>query len=209
MTLFKLFLTLFLLTALLESRENPFFPTKGQKDIPYTTNKVKDISKFEHTSMTLPSSARVIKKVTIEYENLDASMGKKSITLHESIDWHLPINISQKEIQYRHKKYKKRTSYTKLASNRYIKFFGYKKTLKIITKDKIIRNFLLARPHRIVLDFKRDTKLRTYIKKNNDSVFKQIKIGNHKGYYRTVIELDGPYRYKTQKTSTGYKIILN
>jgi len=209
MILFKLFLTLFLLTTLLESRENPFFPTKGQKDIPYTTNKIKPIEEFKYSSITLPSSARVIKKVTIEYENLDASVGKKSITLNKSVDWHLPIVFSQQSKKYLQKRVVKSTKYIKLASYRYVSFFGYKQNLKIITKDKIIRNFLLAKPHRIVLDFKRDTNLRTYIKKNKNSVFKQIKIGNHNGYYRVVIELDGPYRYKTQKTSTGYKIILN
>ena len=207
--MFRLFLTIVFLFTLLHSRENPFFPSEGQKDIPYTSNKVKSIPRFEYSSITLPPSARVIKKVTIEYENLDASMEQKSVVLNNAVDWHLPINISQKPIKYvktKNKQYKKR--YTKLISNRYITLYGYKKTLKIKTKDKIIRNFLLAKPHRIVLDFKRDTNLKSYVKTNKGSIFKKIKIGNHKGYYRSVIELDGPYKYTTTKTPTGYMIIL-
>ena len=37
-----------------------------------------------------------------------------------------------------------------------------------------------------------------------NNVFKKIKVGNHKGYYRVVLELDGFYRYKMQKIKDGY-----
>ncbi|WP_294960544.1 AMIN domain-containing protein [Sulfurimonas sp.] len=206
-----LFISLFLLITL-EARENPFFPAKGEKDIPYTSNNVKSLEALKRSSITLPSSARIIKKVTIEYANLDASIETKSIILDNSIDWHLPIFISQsyaqtenktKQIQATSKKIKS-IKYKQIASVKYAKFLSSNKTLKVLSKDKIIRNFLLVNPHRIVLDFKRDASLKSYIKENKKGIFTKVRVGNHSGYYRAVIELDGQYRYKMQKISNGY-----
>ena len=199
-------ISFFLLTSL-EARENPFFPSKGEKDIPYTSNQVKLAKPLKRSSITLPSTARIIKKVTIEYENLDASLEKKSLVLDNSIDWHLPIFISQNYVQEEAKnkvKTKYSEKYKAIGSIKYAKFFALHKTLKIITKDKIIRNFLLVNPHRIVIDFKKDTNLKSYIKENKKSIFNKIRVGNHAGYYRVVVELDGTYRYKMQKISNGY-----
>ena len=208
-----LFTSLFLLITL-DARENPFFPSKGEKDIPYTSNQVKSAQPLKQSSITLPSSARIIKKVTIEYENLDATIEKKSIDLDNSIDWHLPIFVSQnyssaetktesKEVTKSPVK-KKDIKYKEIAKVKYAKFLSSQKTLKIVTKDKIIRNFLLVKPHRIVVDFKRDTSLKSYSKDNKDGIFCKVRVGNHSGYYRSVIELDGQYRYKMQKISDGY-----
>nr|WP_321267411.1 AMIN domain-containing protein [uncultured Sulfurimonas sp.] len=204
------FVSLFLLTTL-EARENPFFPAKGEKDIPYTSNKVKKLEPLKRSSITLPSSARVIKKVTIEYENLDASLEKRSIELENIIDWHLPIFISQNYSQNNSDTNEEESSvkkseikYNEIASIEFARFLSEKKNLKIITDDKIIRNFLLVKPHRIVLDFKRDTNLKSYEKENKNNIFCKVRIGNHSGYYRAVIELDGLYRYKMQKVSDGY-----
>ncbi|MDY0238878.1 MAG: AMIN domain-containing protein, partial [Campylobacterales bacterium] len=44
-------------------------------------------------------------------------------------------------------------------------------------------------------------------KDNKNSIFSKIRVGNHAGYYRAVIELDGLYRYNMQKIPDGY--ILN
>jgi len=198
----------------LQARENPFFPSKGENDIPYTSNKVKSAIPLKQSSITLPSSARIIKKVTVEYENLDASIGKQSIELDNSVDWHLPIFISQNYSQTQTKtqtqkiKKKKIIKYKEIASVKYVKFLASQENLKVVTKDKIIRNFLLVNPHRIVLDFKRDTNLKSYTKNNDKGIFCKIRVGNHKGYYRAVIELDGQYQYKMQKLSNGYSFKL-
>ncbi len=203
-----------ILLLTLQARENPFFPSKGEKDIPYTSNQVKMALPLKRSSITLPSSARIIKKVTVEYENLDASIETRSIELDNSIDWHLPIFISQnysqdqtKEITKKPKK-NKNIKYKKIASVKHATFLSSNKTLKIITHDKIIRNFLLVKPHRIVVDFKRDTNLRSYTKENPKGVFCKVRVGNHSGYYRAVIELDGHYRYMMKKNSDGYIFIL-
>jgi len=210
--LIKVLFVLFFLFITLEARENPFFPAKGEKDIPYTSNQVKSTQPLKRSSLTLPSSARIIKKVTIEYENLDATIDKKSIDLDNSIDWHLPIFISQNYTQSETKaemkeekpKKKETIEYKEIASVKHAKFLSWQKTLKIVTQDKIIRNFLLVKPHRIVVDFKRDTNIKSYSKDNKGDVFCGVRVGNHAGYYRAVIELDGQYRYTMQKVSDGY-----
>lgn len=205
-----------ILLASIEARENPFFPAKGEKDIPYTTNQPQTIEPLKRSSITLPSSARIIKKVTIEYENLDASVEQRSIELKNRVDWHLPIFISQsygdtqtEDIQEKKQEVSKKVvqEYREIASIKYAKFLQSSKSLKIVTEDKIIRNFLLVKPHRIVLDFKRDATIQSYSKENKESIFSKIRVGNHDGYYRAVIELDGLYRYSMKKVSDGY--ILN
>ncbi len=208
-----LLISFFLLT--LQARENPFFPAQGGEDVLYTPSQTKTSPPLKRSSITLPSSARAIKKVTIEYENLDASIDEKSIVLNNSIDWHLPIFISQSYSQTKtattikaDRRSQSKTKYKKIAAVKYVSFYSAQKTLKIVTNDTIIRNFLLVEPHRIVLDFKRDTNLRSYSKENPKDIFCKIRVGNHAGYYRAVVELDGLYRYKMQKVSNGYILTL-
>jgi hypothetical protein len=204
------------LLNILYARENPFFPAKGEVNMPYTSNKDRSLPPLKKATITLPSQARIIKKVTLEYKCLDGSIEKKSIELQNSVDWHLPIVISQNysiDLKQQDKNLissnKTKKSFKKLASFKYGVFFASKTTLKIVTKDKIIRNFMLVDPHRIVIDFSRDTNLKTYTKINKNSVFKKIRIGNHSKYYRVVIELDGQYRFTKQKIPDGYIFVLH
>lgn len=216
----RVFFTALFLIISLDARENPFFPSAGEKDLPFTSNEDRKIPQLKRASITLPSHARVVKKVTIEYENLDASLETKSIDLNHAIDWHLPVFISQnyanqravdKEIiipKNEKAVVKKETAYKKVAGIEHARFFVSDNKLKIVNGDKLLRNFLLGQPHRIVLDFKKDTAMKTYIKKLENSVFTKIRIGNHDGYYRIVIELDGYYRYKLKKQPDGCLITL-
>jgi hypothetical protein len=205
----RVFLVTFFLIINIQARENPFFPSQTDEDLTVTSNKEQQILSLERASITLPSSARIIKRVTIEYENMDASIQKKSIDLDNLIDWHLPIFVSQSYTEQKVQKTQmKKEVFNLVAEIEYAKFFISKKSLKITTEDKILRNFLLAKPHRIVMDFKRDSSVKTYIKKFQDSPFTKVRIGNHNGYYRVVIELDGYYRYKLKKLSDGCLITL-
>lgn len=213
----KLVLITFFLFINTQARENPFFPSLGEEDLPYTSNENKKTSYLGKASLSLPSTARRIKKVTIEYENLDASIEKKSIDLDNTIDWHLPIFISQsyksaKKNETNNRKFEvlKKTpqSYDTKLELKNVKFFIAQSSLKIVNNDKLIRNFLLPQPHRIVMDFKKDSRMRGSVKKIKNSVFTKVKIGNHDGYYRVVLELDGYYRYKLKKQAEGYIITL-
>jgi len=210
----KLFLATVLLIVNTQARENPFFPSQGEEDLPFTSNENKQIPKLQRVSISLPSTARVIKKVTIEYENLDASSESKSIDLDNTVDWHLPIFISQSYTKQKTLEMKSKTSekskltYKEVAKIKHAKFLVSKKSLKIITEDKLIRNFLLPQPHRIVMDFKRESTMKSYMKNIPNSVFTKVRIGNHNTYYRVVIELDGYYRYKLKNLSNGCLITL-
>jgi hypothetical protein len=50
--------------------------------------------------------------------------------------------------------------------------------------------------------------MKSYVKKIPNSIFKEVRIGNHDGYYRVVVELDGLYRYDFKKVVDGYIIKL-
>jgi len=201
----KIFLiTLFLLLSL-EARENPFLPTPGEEDIPLTSNKDYSKPPLKRATIEIPKYARILQKVTIEYKNLDGLVESKSIELDNTIDWHLPIFISQSYNQEKNKQnIKKDKKFKQVASMKHASFLIADKKLKIITKDKVIRNFLLVQPHRIVIDFDKDTRLKGFTKRNKKSVFSKIRVGNHDKYYRVVLELDGYYRYKMKKISDGY-----
>ena len=217
-----MFIIFVLLTSLI-ARENPFFPSSGEKAIPVTSNLNEELPPLKRATLTLPSTARVIEGVTVKYKSLDGSRHTQSIELDNSVDWHLPIFISQnygsdekkaeKTTEPKKAKIQKaqtqKISYKKIAAIKLISFYVKDKKLKVITKDKIIRDFLLVKPHRIVCDLKRDTNIKSFVKDTSkDSRFTKIRIGNHDGYYRVVIELDGYYRYKMKKSEDGYIFTL-
>jgi len=203
-------LFLLLVPIMLFSRENPFFPVNSQESMPLTTNKKEIIPPLKQAAMKLPSTARVIESVTVSYKNLDGSIATKKIDLHNSIDWHLPLFISQTyTIEKKQKSFQREKRYKKVVSLKFITFYISGKNLKIETTDKMLRNFLLVKPHRIVCDFKGDTDIGSFIKKLKEkSVFKKIHVGTHDGYYRVVVQLDGYYQYKITKIKGGYIFTL-
>ncbi len=206
---------LILITAFLflnlDARENPFFPSSGEKDLPNTTNKDLSVSPLKRAALSLPSSARRVQKVTIEYKNLDGSIEKKDIELNNAIDWHLPIFISQSMGDLTQKTVSKKTTSTKykhLYTSKNVKFYQKDKELKIVSNDKILRDFLVTNPYKLVIDFKKDVNLKSETKNLNTPVFKKIVLGTHDGYYRAVITLDGQYKYSKVKKPYGYVIQL-
>lgn len=204
-----IFLSILLITALY-ARENPFFPAEGS-DVSLTTNIITQVPPLKRASITLPSTARTVESVTVSYKNLDGTISEKTIQLSNSIDWHLPLFISQNYCNERsaHKQTRRNTTkklqpYVEVAHLAFVRFKVRKNEIFVQTNDAMLRSFLLARPHRIVCDFKRDTDIRSFVKKVNKANVVQIRVGTHKGYYRVVIELDGNYRYTIKKTKNGY-----
>ncbi len=219
MILIRVLLISSLIFLFLEARENPFFPSEGERDILITSNEESDIQPLKRATITLPSQARVLQKVTIEFKNLDGSLESKSIELNNAVDWHIPIFITQSYTQQENsiqlqasgqvqKSASRQDSYQSIASIKHLSLLSSQKSLKLVTKDEVLRNFPLVNPHRLVVDFKRDSNMKSYIKKIQNSIFKEVRIGNHDGYYRAVIELDGLYRYNFKKISDGYLIEL-
>ena len=206
----KLFGITLLLFSLLDARENPFFPSDGEMDMPLSSNLSQMQEPLKRATITLPSTARNLQSVSVTYKNLDGSIEKKNIQLNNSIDWHLPLFISQNygstpSEPIENKTLVKEKKYVKVASLPFSSLFVGEREFKIITTDKLMRDFLLVKPHRIVCDFQRDIDVRSYVKEVQEkSIVTRVRFGNHKGYYRVVIELDGYYRYKLQKIKNGY-----
>ncbi len=202
---------------ILNARENPFFPVENVQDISFTSNQVTKLPMLKRATVTLPSTARTLESITVTYKNLDGSIADKKVLIQNAIDWHLPIFISQNynessSVQFIKKqpeKEKVKIKYKKVASLKFISFHVKKNKMKILTKDTMLRNFLLVKPHRIVCDFKRDTDTGSFVKSLQEGfLFTKIRVGTHKGYYRVVIELDGYYSYKIKNIRGGYIITL-
>jgi len=204
----KLFTILFFMSLLLDARENPFFPAEGETDMPVSSNISAEQNPLKRATLTLPATARSLESFSVTYKNLDGSIEKKSVQLNNSIDWHLPLFLSQNYAASDSKTPIKKLSkepFKKIASLKFIALYSNKKELKVITEDEMIRNFILVKPHRIVCDFKRELDIRSYVKKMpKQSIVKEFRVGNHKGYYRLVIELDGNYKYSVEKITKGY-----
>jgi len=186
-------------------RDNPFFPSDPTKRQTPTTNRVENLKPFTTQTLSLPNSARAIKKISITYINLDGSVSNEELELNNAIDWHQPFVVSQKSTQKRD--IKKTQTKDKAINADFIQFVPSNRSIKIETKDKVLRNFMLTSPHRIVLDFSRDTSLKPKRFDVSEIPFKQIRMGNHDKYYRVVIELDGAYNYKLQTSEDSYIIV--
>ncbi len=202
----KILLSVLLIFLTLHSRENPFFPADSLEDMPITSNKTEKYTPLNRAAISLPDYARVLEEVTIKYKNLDGSIESKSIKVNRSVDWHIPLFISQTYMNSEDKKTNIKNKISKKIGFKFINFTILEKEIFINTADKLIRNFFLVNPHKIVLDFKREANFLTYKKKLSTIPFTLLHVGNHDGYYRVVITLDGRYQYKIDSTDSGYKI---
>ncbi len=207
----KILLSLLALTSLTFARENPFFPSEGIKDLPISSNTPARRPQLGRTAITLPDSARILKNVTIKYQNLDGSLESKSIILDHNVDWHIPIFISQSYNSDKKSKTLKKKSTLKSIQpiTDFIDYSINGNTIELISDDKVIRDFILINPHRIAVDFKRDTHFKSKNIPLTNKPFTMIKYGNHGSYYRVVIVLDGKYRCKLTKHSSKVVISLN
>lgn len=198
----KFLLALALFTALLFARENPFQPVFDHNQFPVSTNTPEVLKPLKHEQFTLPSTARSVTRIIIEYKNLDGSIEQKSKELNKAIDWHVPITVTH------HFKKSKRKSFIKRADIGFITFYTKGSVMKLKTRHKILRHFMMANPHRIVLDFQGSLHFLAKKFTHFDAPFYRVRIGNHEGYYRVVVELDGQYEYKIQKKSKAYELII-
>ncbi len=200
----RLLFILFISLISLYARDNPFFPTDPNEKQITTSNKVETLKPYETQIISLPNSARAVKSIIITYQNLDGSISNEELELNNKIDWHEPFVISQKSPVRRSMKKSKIS-----VGTEFIKFQPAGKSLKVLTSDKILRHFMLTSPHRIVMDFSRDTSF----KPKNFSLIKapfiNIRMGNHDHYYRVVVELDGAYVYKLQVNEKDYTIVCH
>ncbi|BBG64825.1 putative periplasmic protein [Hydrogenimonas sp.] len=223
---YTLFLTIFSIVTLLYARENPFKRVIDNTVLPLASNEVKKAPPFKSSKISLPNDARVLTSVVIYYQSLDGSIKKLVTPVDRSIDWHKPIYISQsfksvspagskkaERAVKRHKKREERKGPSRESGKLFkpLPFLSLEvgeKSVKIVTKDRKIRSFHLSRPFKIALDFKRRAGFLTKRISLSKPPFKAIEIGNHDGYYRVVLTLDAPYRYRVVESGDGYIVKL-
>jgi len=83
------------------------------------------------------------------------------------------------------------------------------KTITIYTKDMKVRDFLISNPYKVVVDFKKERD--TFATKSvefSKPPFVSATLGDHDGFYRIAIVLDGHYRYDIAPIQGGYTITL-
>ncbi|MEA1917259.1 MAG: AMIN domain-containing protein [Campylobacterota bacterium] len=189
----------------LHGRENPFFPSQNEFALPITSNKKDNIQPLKSINISLPDSSRILQNITFEYKNLDGTVEKKVLQVDRSIDWHIPIFISQSFNKSTQIEEKKEVQFKKeIADFNFVSFYLLNKSLKIKTKDKLIRHFVLTNPHRLIMDFKADYSFKTMKKRVGVVPYEDIIVGNHRGYYRVVISLDGKYKINLDKKDSSY-----
>lgn len=95
----------------------------------------------------------------------------------------------------------------KLADD--LSFFINHTEITVFTKDSKVRDFLIADPYKIVIDFKKiNSSYMTKTLEFQKAPFVSATLGDHDGFYRIAILLDGQYRYDIQAFNGGYIIKL-
>jgi hypothetical protein len=185
------------LTLLLVARDNPFSDVVTTETFPVSTNIPKVVKDLRKESFRLPNSARVVKRVIIEYQNLDGSVQKQSTDIDKKVDWHMPLVLTHR------KSASSADRFTQKVKLPFIKFSTKANKMRVATKDKLLRHFMLPHPHRIVLDFKGSSRFLSKKYTDLSRPFTKIRLGNHHGYYRVVVELDGQYEYQEKSDRSG------
>lgn len=218
------------------ARENPF-ETTGPALASGKTTQIKDTkTDFESAKITLPSSARILKSVSVAFQNLDGSISEEIVSIEQNINWHEPLILSKKVDETKTKtptvlsnallgtnkvEEKKsiqemplpanilpKTKDTTIYLTDNIFFEIVKNEIKVVTKDTKIRDFLVSEPYKVVIDFKKDSSYPTKTVLLDSPPFVSATLGNHDGFYRIVILLDGHYRYDLQSVEGGYSVKL-
>ena len=97
-----------------------------------------------------------------------------------------------------------------LGDPEFVKFETKDNIVKIHTKDRQARHFMLNRPYRIVIDFKRNVAFNTQTFPINSEIYESLKVGKHNDFYRVVLTLKDNYKYKLKRLSGGgYEIECN
>ncbi len=202
----KIVLLLILSISFLIARDNPFEPVVSSKNIGMATNLTSTLKSLKIQKIKLPSSVRVLKKVTFKVLNVDGSVSDLSYKVNKKVDWHRDIILSNSNIKI--EKISKKISPKNIKVFKFLSFLVNGNTIFIKSKDKMIREMFFAKPYKIAIDFKRDVSFYTKIIRLKKSPFVSIVVGNHGDFYRIVLNLDGEYRYKITKNMQGYFVKL-
>jgi len=80
--------------------------------------------------------------------------------------------------------------------------------VRIESRDRLAKHFVIREPTRIILDFEAKTDFPTRKRALDVAPFSEIRMGTHPGYYRAVIELTRAADYTIEPSKYGYTLIL-
>ncbi|RVZ67165.1 AMIN domain-containing protein [Helicobacter pylori] len=199
MVVLKKMIGLVVVLSVLLARDNPFEPEINSKNLQGGFNGIYD-SYFKEIHVDLPTSARILKQITLTYQDVDGSIHSKVVGIDKSIDWHYPLKLSQHPLN--------QDAFEKRYQIQDFDFLMANNTMILRSPYKILRSFVLVNPYRIVLDTQKGP-LDIYQNRDlNQKFFSHIKVGTHKDYYRITLILDGKYRYLLEEKNGAYELKL-
>ena len=211
------------------ARENPFVPDDINATTLNSTNISQNSPKLDKIIAKFPSDARELVSATFNYKSIDGSIKQNSIDINASFDWHDDIIISSQSPvtnETTTDEQTKQAAAKKVAPKPlsvppkieppldsvsfmdFIKFDIFNSKIEIINQDRLIRDFIINKPDKIVMDFNKNSEFNTQTIKVHKGPLKKITIGAHKGYYRVVLFLDGNYHYGLRQSGNGYTLTL-
>lgn len=202
----KKIVCLLIFCSILFSRDDPFSPLITPKDSirPYYGER----EFFNSARITFPSTARLIKKIEVTFQNIDGSLETKSIPLSGKIDWQYPLVLSHdtknsalKDTTLESKKKKKQDSKVESKDKKRVdsKDSTAKKPSKII-ESKADSNASMPQDS-VILNIE-DSKIDK--KDINSQVFKPNKIVESSIDSKDSKKQDSKATTKKSKTSTKY-----
>ncbi|MGL2360829.1 AMIN domain-containing protein [Helicobacter pylori] len=195
----KKMIGLVVVLSVLLARDNPFESEINSKNLQGGFNGIYD-SYFKEIHVDLPTSARILKQITLTYQDVDGSIHSKVVGIDKSIDWHYPLKLSQHTLN--------QDAFEKRYQIQDFDFLMTNNTMILRSPYKILRSFVLVNPYRIVLDTQKGP-LDIYQNMDlNQKFFSHIKVGTHKDYYRITLILDGKYRYLLEEKNGAYELKL-
>lgn len=218
------------------ARENPFATAMDPSSVGKTTHIKEQRNEFNSTQISLPSSARILKSASVTFQNLDGSISEEIVAIEQDVDWHYPLVLLPQKSKPQEASTQVSTTQTpkmepkkevstptpevankgivvkslsRVVLNEAIEFEISDNRMMIYTKDKKIRDFLISQPYKVVVDFaKSQGSFTTKTAEFSKAPFVSATLGNHDGFYRIAIVLDGHYRYDITPVDEGYVIAL-
>ncbi len=189
---------LFMLSGSAFGRDNPFVPALKQDQMPVTSSDPQVKQTLRTQEIKLPQGAKLLHAVTVHYQDSSGEVKSKEYAVDKKVDWHYPLKLTQ-STESAPKKHYTLTDFVSITQKDY--------TATVHSSDMVIRDFHLTDPFKIVLDFRSDKSFATQTVQM-EKPFEKAVVGEHRGYYRIVLQMDAVYEYALTTIDKGVKLEL-
>lgn len=192
-----------LLIVTLLGRDNPFFSTEENAQLPLSSNKTSHKPPLTSLTYNFPDHARVLKEATFTFQNVDGSIETRRIEIDQSIDWHAPLVLSHSP----NLKTASESAGSTSANFDFIRFNASQNRLVITSADPLVRYFTQSEPNALVVDFQHKSPFASRSQNLSGHPYGKVKVSNHGKFARATITLDG--HYSCTITPSGQDTIIN